>query len=124
MARVVAHEVKDIIDTDLSDRIVQVFIDAANLTVTELLGSNTDLSDDAKKEVERWLTAHLLASTRERQAESEKIDVASIVYQGKTGKGLESTLYGQQAKLLDTTGILAQNLGKASIFTHAVTSFE
>jgi len=36
---------------------------------------------------------------------------ASIRYQGRTGLGLAATLYGQQVKMLDTSGTLA-NLGK------------
>lgn len=124
MARVLAHEVKDIIVTTLSDVIINTYIQAANITVTDLLGSSTELSDAQKKEIERWFTAHLMASTRVQQAKSEKALDASITYQGETGKGLESTHYGQMALALDTTGTFAQKLGKKKATIVAVTSFE
>lgn len=124
MARVHADEVKDIITTSLTNLIIDTYIQAANITITDLLGSSTDLSDDQKKEIERWFTAHLMACTKERQAQSEKDLDASIKYQGETGKGLESTHYGQMCLVLDTTGLLAQKLGKKKPSTIAVTSFE
>jgi len=112
MARVTATEVKEIIDTDLSDAIVDVFINSANIIVTDRLGDNTDITADHKKEIERWLSAHLVA-IRDQRSESEKVGDASVKYQGKTGLGLDVTLYGQQVKVLDTTGTL-DNLGKPS----------
>ncbi|MEE9356491.1 MAG: DUF4054 domain-containing protein [Methylococcaceae bacterium] len=123
MARVFADEVKEIIDTSLSDDVIGAYIQAANLTITKLLGSSTALSDDQKKEIERWFTAHLMACTREQQAKAEKAGEASITYQGKTGEGIKSTHYGQMCLVLDTTGILAASLGKRKISITAVTSF-
>jgi len=122
VARVTATEVKLIISTTLSDAVVDVFINAANLTVTELVGSSTELSSDQLKEIERWLTAHLLASTREQQPQSESVGGASISYQGQTAIGLDATFYGQQVKLLDATGTLARNLGKKRAAIEAVTT--
>lgn len=124
MARVTATEVKQIISTDLSDTIVDVFIDSANLIVTEFVGSNTDLSSDQRKEIERWLTAHLIACTRDQKPQSERGGDAQITYQGRTGQGLMATFYGQQVTLLDTTGTLANSLGKKKASIYAVTSFD
>lgn len=125
MARVLASEVKEILDTDLSGAALEAFIVAANLTVTDLLGSSTVLSSSQLKEIERWFTAHLVACTREQQAKSEKVaGEASITYQGETGKGLDSTFYGQQVKILDTSGVLAASLGKKKASIYAVTSFD
>jgi len=123
MPRVIAAEVKEIIETDLTNIQVQPFIKVANATVTKLLGTTTDLSDTQKKEIERWLSAHLIACTRERQAKAEKAGGASITYQGETGQGIKSTHYGQTAADLDTTGKLA-NLGKRKVSLAAVTSFD
>lgn len=120
--RVSAAEVGQIIDTDLSDPIVDVFIGAANITVTDLIGSNANLSTAQLKEIERWLTAHLLACTREQQAQGEAATDAKITYQGKTGMGLDSTFYGQQVKLLDTTGVLAAQIGKKEASVYAITT--
>ena len=122
--RVTATEVKAILDTALDDSVVEVFIDAANLVVTDILGSSTVLSDDQLKEIERWLTAHMIASTRDPQAASEKTGEANIKYQGVTGKGLDATFYGQQVKLLDTSGILEGSTGKRKATVYAATSFD
>jgi hypothetical protein len=123
MPRVITAEVKEIIDTNLTDIQVQPFIKAANATVTKLLGTTTDLSSTQKKEIERWLSAHLIACTKERQAKAEKTVDASITYQGETGQGIKSTHYGQTAADLDTTGKLA-NLGKRKVSLTAVESFD
>lgn len=122
--RVTATEVKEIIDTDLADSIVETFITPANQIVTDAVGSNTSLSDAQRKEIERWLTAHLLAVTRVRQTEKEGVADASVTFQGKTAMGLDASQYGQQVKLLDTTGTIAQSLGKRGATIRAVTSFD
>lgn len=123
MGRVTAPEVKEILDTNLSDPVIDTFINAANLTVTEILGDDTTLSSDQKKEIERWLTAHLVACTRQQQKQSEKLGEAAVTYQGQTGKGLDATFYGQQVKVLDTTGKIAARIGKKAVKIHAITSF-
>ena len=122
--RVTAYEVKQIIDTDLADSVVEAFILGANYTVTEVLGDDTDLADGHKKEIERWLSAHLLASTREQQIQKAGAGGASVTYQGQTGNGLGATLYGQQVLALDTTGKMAATLSKRRISLAAVTSFD
>lgn len=124
MARTTATAVKQILDTDLSDAIVEAFIDSANMVVTDFLGSDTNLSAAQKADVEKWLAAHMIAATREQQPIAEGADKARIQYQGKTAMGLDATFYGQQVKVLDTTGKLARSIGKKSIEAYAVTSFE
>ena len=123
MARTTATKVKVIIDTDLADSIVDAYISGATELVTEAIGSNTSLSDDLKAEIERWLAAHLIASTRVRQLVSGEAGGAKAVYQGKTGMGLESTLYGQQVLILDASGSFASLGGKSAKIT-AITSFD
>lgn len=123
MARTTADEVKQIIDTDLSDTIIEGYISGATEVVTYVLGSDTTMSVELKTEIERWLTAHMIASTREQQLSEAKAGPASAKFQGKTGMGLDATLYGQQVKAMDTTGKFATLGGKrASI--KAITSFE
>lgn len=124
MARVEVDEVKQIIETSLSDPIITAFIDSANVTVTALLGTSTVLSTDQMKEIEKWMAAHLIACTRERQVKSESVDGASVTYEGSTGDGLDSTMYGQMAKMLDTSGVLASSIGMKTITIKAITSFE
>ena len=124
--RVTAAEVETIIDIEssVSDATINAFINAANLTVTEIIGDDTTLSSDQKKEVERWLAAHFIACTLQHKPQAEGALDANIVYQGKTGMGLDSTYYGQTVKILDTTGKMAQKLGKKAVSIHAITSFE
>lgn len=121
--RTTATEVKEILETELDDDIVTAFIDAANELVTELLGTSS-LSVTRLAMIEKWLSAHMVASTREQQAKSENAGGAGITYQGETAMGLDATMYGQQVKMLDTTGTLAQKIGKARARITAVTSFE
>lgn len=102
-------EVKEIIDTTLTENKIAPFITAANLIVTGILTGSGLLSAQLK-EIERWLTAHFVA-IRDPRISAEKTEGASATYQGKTDMGLDHTSYGQQVKLLDTTGALA-NLGK------------
>lgn len=124
MARITPQDVKDIIDTDLDNRTLNVFINGANLTVTAVLGTSTSLSAGQKKEIERWLTAHLIASGPEPSVQKEEVmGETQIEYQGKTGKGLKATRYGQQVLLLDTTGLMAQGAGKPKPSIQVVTSF-
>jgi len=122
MARTDADAVKQILDTSLTDTKIEAFIAGATEEVTEVVGSDTSLSGDLKTEIERWLTAHMIASTREQQLSEAKAGPASAKFQGKTGLGLDSTMYGQTVKVLDTSGKFAALGGKgASIM--AVRSF-
>ena len=123
MARTTATEVKQILDTDLADPIVDAYIVGANALVTEVIGNNTSLSDTLKEEIERWLTAHMIAATRERQLVSGEAGGAKAVYMGKTEMGLNSTLYGQQVMVLDASGSFAALGGKSATIL-AITSFD
>ncbi len=109
MARVTPTEVKEILEFDPGT--IDAFITAANLFVTEML-SGKGLSDDLLKEIERWVSAHLVAiMDGDLRLDAEKIGDASSKYQGKTGMHLNATLYGQQAQMLDSTGTLV-DVGK------------
>lgn len=112
-ARVDADDVKEIIDTNLTDDQINAFINGANLLVqAKLLDKN--LGDDLLTEIEKWLAAHFL-STRDQRVEREKVGGEwEATYQGKTEMGLDATTYGQQAKALDWSGTLA-TLGLKSI---------
>jgi hypothetical protein len=100
---VTTSDVLEIIETDVTD--ATPFIQAAAGAMSSL-PSITSLSDDLKKEIQRWLSAHFLAMYDQRVS-SEKTGDASFNYEGTTGMGLDSTRYGQQAKILDPTGSLA-----------------
>ena len=107
MARVQTADVKKIIATELVD--LSVFIQTATVQVDEIAALGT-LSAAVLKEIERWLAAHY-AAMRVRQDVKVTMGDASHTYAGKTGMGLQSTRYGQQAVLLDTSGTLA-NAGR------------
>lgn len=108
MARVTEAQVTAILDTDLDD--LSPFITAASLVVDRVAAADSTLAAADLLEIERWLAAHF-AAIRDERAHSQRQGDSSVTYQGKTGKGLEFTSYGQQAMALDPTGIL-RTLGK------------
>jgi hypothetical protein len=124
MGRVTATEVKAILDnTTLTDASIDAFIVGANLMVTNTLESLGVLDADTLKEIERWLTAHMISSTIERMSASEGAGGATIKYTGEWGKNLTSTSYGQMVLTLDTTGTMA-SLGGKAVDVYAVKSFD
>ena len=124
MARTTAAEVLQIIDNcTISTTIVDEFITAANLTITEILGSDTSLSTAQKTEIERWFTAHMLAVTIWKTTSTERLGDASVTYTGQFGQGLSASPYGQMVLLLDTTGKMG-NIGKRKASIFAITSFD
>ena len=122
MARVTIAEVKLIIDTSLEDTNVTAYITAANALVTDVLASS-GLGDVLLKEIERWLTAHLIAATQERQSKKEEAGGAKVEYTGVYGDGLKLTSYGQMVLTLDSSGLMA-SLGGRSATVFAIPSFE
>jgi hypothetical protein len=64
------------------------------------------LTDTRLEVIERWLAAHLYCVT-DRPYKSRSAGGASGTFDGNTDKGLDATLYGQTAKVLDTTGFLS-----------------
>lgn len=120
--RVTPAEVKDIIDTDLTDLRIQAMIDGANQIITKVLGS-AGLAEELLKEIERWLSAHYIAATFERQAIHEVAGPAEQKFSDVFKAGLDSTTYGQTAKGLDPTGALA-DMGMKTIKLIAISEQE
>lgn len=112
MARVTSGEVQAVLldHYDGSSSLVP-FIAGANLTVTGLSTQATNkgitLSAATLKEIERWLAAHMYAMV-DQVLEQEMIGRAGGKFQGKTGMNLDATKFGQMAKMLDTSGLLAR----------------
>ena len=127
MARTTPAEVRLIMDNlteaDLSNTIIDTYILGANALVTKILGDDTTIGAVLMEDIERWFTAHMIASTRWRLASKEKVGQASVEYTGEWKQDLSSTPYGQTVKLLDTTGKMS-NIGKRAASIFAVTSFE
>jgi len=121
--RVTATEVKQIITTTQEDYIIDVFIESANLLVTSIL-ADSGLSSDLLKEIERWLSAHFLSMSFERQTIREEIGGDTSEQYSKLGHGLSASTYGQTVKMLDTTGMMDAAINKKMASITAVTSFE
>ena len=121
-ARVTPEEVIAIMENqDLDEDVVASFILGANALVNSVFG-DTDATA-LTKEIERWLTAHLIATTVERMAEREGAGGASITYTGKYGENLSSSPYGQMVLTLDQSGKMV-GLGKQNASIFAVPSFD
>lgn len=105
-----ADAVREIIDTALADAQINNYINAAYYATIPLTGELDECGGTAAHcEIIKWLAAHLM-SVREGQAKSESVAGEwSISYRGADGLGLDASLYGQQAKMLDCSGILAES---------------
>ena len=116
-ARVSVDDVRDVFDTTLTDEQLHAFINmASRLVDANLVGEG--LSDEILFDIELLLAAHFSA-LRDPRMQSENIAGEwSFKTQGETKMQLDATFYGQQAKLLDTTGTLDRigaNLKKARL---------
>ncbi len=124
MARTTATEVKAIMDNcTVDDTVVDVLIISANALVTEVLGDDSTIGATLLEEIERWFTAHMLASTLCRTTTNEKIGEVSVKYTGEFRENLSSTPYGQMVMQLDFTGKMA-NIGKKRASMYAIPSFD
>lgn len=119
--RVTASEVKEIYDTSMADATITPFIDVANDLVTEKLTG--EHNDTRLAMIEKFLTAHLITSTRDRPAIEEEIGDARVHYSDIFGENLKSTTFGQAVLMLDTSGIL-NSMGKRKVRIVAIESFE
>jgi hypothetical protein len=104
--RVTDDDVKEIIDLDDSRTDLYPFIKAASLIIDNTCTSPL-LSDELKKEIERWLSAHFCA-IRDVRASSEAVGTLRVGYQYKVDLNLAQTQYGQQAMMLDFSGALSR----------------
>ena len=101
--RVVPDEVRAIMpETTLDDLIIETYITSAHVWVDSLLVTKYD--EEVLKEIERWMSAHMIAMTQERQAKEEGAGGAFIKYTGDWGEGLLGTSYGQMVYNLDVFG--------------------
>lgn len=99
MPRTTSDAVAEILEVD-DDISLTPFIATANSLVTERcvpLGYD----DERLELIERWLSAHFY-SIRDKVVSSESAKGVSQSYQYAVALGLNVTIYGQQAKLLDT----------------------
>ena len=110
--RVTADEVRQVVNlpvTSVSDLDITEHIGIASRLVDDLLG-NKSLSDARLKDIERYLSAHFAALfDREIMSAEKQIGGATTEYYltNAVGKYLDLTVWGQMARLLDTSGTLA-----------------
>jgi len=119
-----ADDVREVIDTDLIDAVINRFINQAyyrTIPLATKLGNCGGAG--ALAEIQAMLAAHLISMTRDPEVKSESIEGgASVTFSGTTGEGLKATKYGQSALDLDCSGILAKaGLKRASmhIYSHS-----
>jgi len=109
--RVTSAEVIAILGDDNSDLTdVSAFIAMATLLTDKCSAAGLAAADC--KEVERWLSAHLVATGARRLVKSSAVGPISESFDSKIDLGLNGTSYGQQAIALDTTSTLASLSGK------------
>jgi len=122
--RVTVAELRLVFDSQEPDSVLDAFIADANMLVDEVLVPLNELSDGRLTIIEKYLACHLLA-TKDRPTQASKHHTDLVIhYQGKTGMGLESTYYGQQVLMYDSTGKLAElsqptkerNVKRASLY--------
>ena len=122
--RTTPDEVKKImVGCDLENPTIDAYIIGANLVIDEVFAGDTDVGSDLLQELERWFTAHMIASTSWRLSKREKVGDAEIEYTGVFGKDLDMTPYGQMVKQLDTTGKM-MNIGKRAATVYAIPNFD
>ena len=122
MARTTEADVLEIMDNDLTEAQVSPFLVGANLLITAAFTSG-NTSDSLLEEIEKWLTAHMIAMTIARTTATEELGDAKVKYTGYWGKKLEATPYGQMVQVLDTEGLMG-NLGKAGASMYPVPNFD
>lgn len=104
MARNNRSNVKDIIDTDLTDSQIDAFLSDANTWVTDFLGSE-GLSTGRLTIIEKYLTAHYI-TLRDPRVRRGAIDDVDETYQ----RDPQVTEYLMQAIAEDPTGIVRSKL--------------
>lgn len=105
MVRTTISKVRNVFDTDLTDNELSSWIDVATELVDDVENADPSIPDKRLEKIERLTTAHL-ASAQDPRIESASREGSNVSYQGETGKGFESTSYGQRALELDPTGTL------------------
>lgn len=101
-----AAQVKIVIAVDDTVNVEQFVTDAHTLIVNIIGDAVTD--EPTLETIERYFTAHVLASTLAPLTASESAGPVSESYQYQLGQGLASTTYGRLAMQFDPSGKLAQ----------------
>lgn len=87
-------------ETALTDPDIQIYINSANVYINAVTAGG-EYTEETLFEMERWMSAHMIAMTQERVAKEEGAGGAYIKYAGDWGEGLMQTPYGQTVLNLD-----------------------
>ena len=113
--RTTSRLVKQILDADFDSSVnLEAFIDTASVLVDKIEASPVvgTVTEQHLELIERWLTAHYVELIYRTTKTSESIGAASRSWQTpQVSRGVEGTIYGQQAMNLDTTGTLKSITG-------------
>jgi hypothetical protein len=103
--RATEQAVLGLMDTTLTAEQITPFLESANVVVTGKC-TGVEYGAEVLELIERWLAAHLACSLDPQIAE-ETAGAGKWKYEGTSGTGLNASRYGQQVKLLDYKGTLA-----------------
>lgn len=109
MARVTVSEVREIIDTGLTDAGVASCITAANVLINSKSEMLEHLDESVLTQIELWLSAHNVSVADPRVTEERTRETAIKYAQPEAGRGLARSTYGQVALALDTTYSLVES---------------
>ena len=104
--RVTDAEVREVIEIDPLLTNISIFIATANNLVDRIAVKDATVEEVTLKLIERWLSAHFVA-IRDMRSADEKAGSVAQSFQYKVGLNLQVTIYGQQAMMLDSTGLLS-----------------
>jgi len=104
-----ADEIREIIDTDLTDAQINAAINTAYFITLALVGKLGSCGGSSTLcEIQKYLAAHFV-SIHQRQTKNESIGGEwSVSFTTPEGLGLDASLQGQQAKAMDCSGTLAK----------------
>ena len=115
MSRATIQNVKDVYaGSGATDSEISAAIAIASTLVKDRLVGKLGATESLLVQIETLLGAHFLVINRERGGlRSQGLGEAQDAYNVEPGAGLSATRYGQQAIVLDPTGVLVK-LGKKS----------
>lgn len=103
MPRTTSAAVEGIIEVDANISLTP-FIETASALVDDI-AVDSGHTDTRLELIERWLSAHFY-TVRDPRAVRERADRIEVAYQSKVDLNLSTSHYGQQAMILDTSGLL------------------
>lgn len=110
-------------NTSLDENYVSSVLITADIILTKVYEyCKEPISDSLLLELQKYMAAHIIASTTNRITTDEKIGDAQVSYAGKFGMKYEATPYGQLLLTIDPTGLIAKS-GKLGASINAIKSF-